>query len=361
MQFDFPTPYPIIIEAGALDRLGTYMAEAGLKGSAYIISDDAVAPLYGERVRASLEAAGFRSSLFAVPSGEASKSLEVASTIYDRLAEQRAERRDTIVALGGGVIGDMGGFIAATFLRGMPYVQVPTTLQAMVDASVGGKVAVNHKIAKNLIGAFYMPQLVLMDLDVLKTLPRRELTAGWAEIVKHGLIMDEDYLSLVEQYVEQHPGDAMLMPSIEILAGSVMLKAQVVAEDPTEKGRRIILNYGHTLGHAIEATGGYGRYLHGEAISIGMQGEGRLGALLGVLEDADRVLARQEKLLVQIGLPLRGAGLDADAILNATRSDKKVQAAAVRWVLLQRAGEAVIRHGVDETLVRRVIRDLVAS
>ena len=299
--------YDIHCRWGALDDLGRLMSDAGLRGSAFVVTDEHVAPIYGERALASLRTAGFTAELFAIPPGEASKNLAVVSRVYDWLLEQHAERTATIVALGGGVVGDLAGFVAATYLRGVPFVQVPTSLLAMVDASIGGKVAVDHPRGKNLIGAFYPPRVVVQDTSLLATLPPRSLREGFAEVIKHGFIMDPPMLDILER-----DADRLLAvePDIitEMVARNAALKAGVVSEDEHEGGRRTILNYGHTVGHAIEAVAGYADILHGEAISAGMMAAAAIGERIGVTPSA--VTARQARIFgaeyVRISRPSHG-------------------------------------------------------
>ncbi|MBT4513181.1 MAG: 3-dehydroquinate synthase [Chloroflexi bacterium] len=348
--------YPIMVGWGLLDTLGQKMKNAGLAGTAYLISDDQVFPLYGERVRASLKSAGFNIESLVVTQGEPSKSWAVAMRIYDFLVLHRAERSHTIVALGGGVVGDLAGFIAATFLRGMPLVQVPTSLMAMVDSSIGGKVAVNHPEGKNLIGAFYQPRLVLSDVQTLATLPKRELTSGWAEVIKHGLIRDLEYFEFLEQNVDNLTNLDKEVTT-EAIRRSASIKAAVVSEDEREAGLRTILNYGHTIAHGLETATNYTQMLHGEAVAIGMIGAAQIGEKLGLL-NGDAV-KRQMDILVNFGLPATYPGADLRAIMRAIELDKKVQGKAVRWVLLKQVGETVIRKDVPSDVVQSVIEELV--
>jgi 3-dehydroquinate synthase len=349
--------YDIHCRWGALDDLGSLMKDAGLSGQAFVISDGQVAPIFAERALRSLTSAGFRTDLFAFAAGEGSKTLQTTSAIYDWLLNQRAERSCSIVALGGGVVGDVAGFAAATYLRGVRFVQAPTSLLAMADASIGGKVGVDHARGKNLIGAFYPPRLVVQDPSALASLPPRSLREGFAEIIKHALIMDAPMLDLLDRDAERY---LAVEPELitALVSRNAALKAAVVSEDEREGGRRTFLNYGHTIGHAIEAVAGYGLLLHGEAISIGMMAAAAIGERIGVTPPA--VAARQASLFAKYGLPLRHAGLDVDAIVAATALDKKVAARRVRWVLLQDFGRPVVHEYVPDAVIRDVLAGLFA-
>jgi 3-dehydroquinate synthase len=364
--------YPVFVGYGLADRLGEKMREAGLSGTATVISDENVFPLHGSRVEGVLQTAGYAVSRFVVPPGEETKSMDYTMGIYDFLVKHRMERDDIIVALGGGMVGDLAGFVAATFLRGMPWIQVPTSLVAMVDASIGGKVGVNHPRGKNLIGAFYQPDLVLSDPQFLTTLPQRELTSGWAEVVKHGLVLDREYFEFLE-----NNADALTAlesePVTRAIACSAAIKAAVVSQDEKERtGRRTILNYGHTIGHGLEAATEYGRFLHGEAVAIGMVGAAELSHRLGLLSSA--AARRQNALLQRFGLPTSLQGettelgrgskrknlrLSIAAVTRAMQLDKKISGKTIRWVLLQDIGKAVIRNDVPEQDVLAVLRELV--
>ena len=355
--------YPVFVGYGLLDKLGVRMKQTGLSGAAIIVSDENVFSLYGSKVVKIVEDTGFAVDSFVVPPGEETKNMDYVVKIYDFLVKRRAERDDTIIALGGGMIGDLAGFAAATFLRGIPWVQVPTSLVAMVDASVGGKVGVNHSEAKNLIGAFYQPSLVLADCQALTTLPRRELTSGWAEVVKHGLILDEAFFDFLETNVD---GLKRLEPDLltEVIARSAAIKAHVVSQDEKErKGKRAILNYGHTIAHGLEAATQYKRFLHGEAVAIGMVGAAKLSQRLGLLPSA--TVERQQSLLHRFALPTSLRTKRSDPKLNlagitrAMELDKKVRGKAVRWVLLQDIGEAIIRDDVPQRDVLAVLKELV--
>ena len=347
--------YPVFVGWGFLEELGRRMRNAGLWGMAHIVSDEGVFPLYGARVTKILEDAGFEVDSLIVPQGERSKSFETAVKIYDWLVDCRAERGDNIVALGGGVVGDLAGFVAATFLRGLPLVQVPTSLIGMVDSSIGGKVAVNHPQGKNLIGAFYQPRLVIADTQALTTLPRRELVSGWAEVIKHAMIRDLRLLELLEERAEGLLALDRMVTS-DVVARSAAIKAKIVSEDEKERGIRIILNYGHTIAHGLEAAANYERFLHGEAVAIGMTGAALISREVGLL--FHEIVERQEVLLRRFGLPTTFSGVDIERILQATELDKKVRRKKVRWVLLRAIGQPVIRDDVHRELAVGVIRKL---
>jgi len=350
--------YPVFIRAGLLKRLGDLVTQAGLSGTAFLISDETVFSLHGGQVTESLQKSGLRVESFSVPPGESTKSIETATKIYDWLIEHRAERGDTVVALGGGMVGDLGGFVAATFLRGLPVVQVPTSLVAMVDASLGGKTAVNHPRGKNLIGAFYQPRLVVADVAALSTLPHNELVSGWAEVIKHGLILDAEFFTFLERNVE---GLARLDPEriAEAIGRSAAIKAMIVSEDEKEEGRRTLLNYGHTIAHGLEAATGYEGFLHGEAVAIGMVGAAGLAYRLGIL--SWEAVERQRTLLERFGLPTGCSDVDLSGVMNAMELDKKVRRKAIRWVLLTDVGQSAIRDDVAIELVANILGDLLRS
>jgi 3-dehydroquinate synthase len=348
--------YPVFVGYGLLDKLSEKMKQTALSGAATVISDKSVFSLYGGKVEGILKDAGFAVNSFVVPPGEETKNIDYAIEIYDFLVEHRAERDDIIVALGGGMVGDLAGFVAATFLRGIFWIQVPTSLVAMVDASIGGKVGVNHPEGKNLIGAFYQPNLVLADCETLTTLPQRELTSGWAEGIKHGLILDGEFFQFLESNVNEL---TKLEPELltRAIARSAAIKAQVVSQDEKEReGKRTILNYGHTIAHGLEASTQYKRFLHGEAVAIGMVGAAKLSQRLGLLSSAG--VERQRALLQKFGLPTRFSGLDLKEITRAMELDKKVKEKAIRWVLLQDIGTVVIRSDVSQKEVLAVLQEL---
>lgn len=328
--------------SGLLTRLGELVLAAGLRpGRSVIVTDANVAKLYGEAARAALIAAGFAPTTIEVPAGETSKSLAMLERVYDRLTEAAIDRSTVLFALGGGVIGDLAGFAAATYLRGLPLVQIPTTLVAQVDSALGGKTAVNHRTAKNLIGAFYQPRLIVADTTTLTTLPNREFREGLAEVIKYGAIMEEPFLAWLEQempvILARDP--ARLATLVE---RSLRHKATVVASDEHEGGLRKILNFGHTLGHALEASAGYGSYFHGEAVAIGMVAAARLSSRYAGLS-ADEG-SRLQRLIESAGLPTQMPdGWRSDNFLQALRLDKKRSGDQVEFVLLDRLGHALTR------------------
>jgi shikimate kinase/3-dehydroquinate synthase len=346
--------YPVLVREGALRSLGDVCRGAGLRGSAFVLTDVLVGPACAPQAVEALKRAGYRVHVISIPAGEASKTLATASNVYDGLVAARAERTDFIVCLGGGVVTDLGGFVAGTYLRGLDFVHVPTTLLGMVDAAVGGKTGVDHPRGKNLIGGFFQPRAVVIDPAVLETLPERELRAGGAELIKHGLILDA---GLVAE-LEAAEGDLSALRSARLIARSVAIKAAVVSEDEREQGRRTLLNYGHTIGHAIESVTGYQSWLHGEAVAVGMHAAGLIALELGLLPG--EALERQQALLRSFGLPERAPGLDAGAIIDATLVDKKVRGGAVRWVLLEAIGRATLRDGVPGEVVRRAVTTVVS-
>ena len=349
--------YRVIVGRGVIESIGAEMASAGLQGRACIVADQALFPAGVRRCQEALEAGGFPANVLTIPSGEPTKSLDTARQIYEWLAGQRAERRDAIIALGGGVTGDLAGFVAATWLRGVAFVQAPTSLAAMVDASIGGKVAVNLPIGKNLVGAFHQPRLVMAEVDYLQSLSRRELASGWAEAIKHGLILDA---ALLDTFEKQAPEVMSLAgeTAMKAIRRSVAIKAEVVSADEFETGdARILLNYGHTVGHALEAVTEYGRFLHGEAVSVGMMAAARISQRMGMI--SGELVNRQRAILERYGLPVRAAGVSVDAVLDATRSDKKTRGGAIRWVLLEGAGKATTRRDVPENVVREIVEEVL--
>ena len=348
--------YPVYVDWGLLDHMGAHLHNLGINGPVYLITDQDVINPHGQRVQRALQDAGIETKCYVVPSGETSKSLETAEAVYSWLAEQRCERGHTIIALGGGVVGDLAGFVAATFLRGISLIQLPTSLAAMVDASIGGKTAVNLPAGKNLVGAFHQPRMVLADLDTLKTLPTRELTSGWAEAIKHGLILDESLFTLFGEKAQELLN---LEPGItaDVVRRSMAIKARVVEEDEKEtKGIRTLLNYGHTIGHGLEAATGYRRLLHGEAVSIGMVAAAEISHGMGLL--SEEAVERQAQVLKLFGLPTSCPGVEPKDVLEAMELDKKAASKVINWVLLEGIGQATVRSDVPQELVQQALHHI---
>jgi 3-dehydroquinate synthase len=342
--------YDILIGSGLLDRDEAWR---GLPPAAraLIVSNETVAPLYAERLRRALAARHAAVAVLELPDGEQYKDWATLNRVFDRLLADGCDRHTVLYALGGGVIGDLTGFAAACYMRGVPFVQVPTTLLAQVDSSVGGKTAINHPAGKNMIGAFHQPQRVLCDLQTLRSLPQRELRAGLAEVIKYGPIADADFLAWIETHLE-----ALLARDAEALAHAVRrcceIKAWVVGQDERESGLRAILNFGHTFGHAIEAGLGYGQWLHGEAVGCGMVMAVELSVRLGLVDGA--FAERMRRLVERTGLPIRGPELGIERYLQLMRVDKKAQDGEIRFVLIESPGQAVLRSAPD-ALVRQVL------
>jgi 3-dehydroquinate synthase len=349
--------YPIHIGAGLLDRAELILPYLPQKRVA-VVTNTTVAPLYLERLTATLQAAGVTVMSIVLPDGEAYKNWETLNLIFDALLTQRAERKTTLIALGGGVIGDMTGFAAASYQRGVPFIQIPTTLLSQVDSSVGGKTGINHPLGKNMVGAFYQPQLVLADTDTLKTLPARELSAGLAEIIKYGLIWDVEFLGWLEANMDKLRAlDAVAITYA--IHRSCEIKAQVVSQDEREGGIRAILNLGHTFGHAIETGMGYGNWLHGEAVGAGMVMAAEASLRMGWLSEAD--VARTRALICAAGLPDVAPDLGADTWLDYMGHDKKVESGKLRFVLLKRLGEAVVTGDMPEATLRATLAACIGN
>ena len=345
--------YPIVVGMGLLNRVEELLTPHIKSNKVLIVSDSFVKARYMPVVCQSLTDAGFNVNTIEIPAGEESKSLAQFSRIQDSLVAHQLDRGSTLIALGGGVIGDLVGFAAAVYMRGIAYVQIPTTLQAQVDASVGGKTAINHPKGKNLIGAFHQPKLVLIDVDTLKTLPQRDIRSGLIEVIKMGVIRDEPLFEMVEEKLDTilNLDDAML---IEMIASACVNKAEVVAKDEKESGLRMVLNYGHTFGHALEALTHYNRYRHGEAVSIGMNCAAKLAVNLEMFSETD--FQRQRALLNRAKLPLTfPPDLTPEAICDAMYLDKKTFGGKLRLILPTRIGEVVIRNDVDDQQVLEAI------
>ncbi|MBI5800034.1 MAG: 3-dehydroquinate synthase [Verrucomicrobia bacterium] len=346
--------YDIKIAAGLLAKLGAECATLDLGQKCALITDTNVAALHAKSALASLKRAGFETVLITVPAGETAKRLKQVESCFNQLAAHRLERKSFIIALGGGVVGDLAGFVAASYLRGIPFVQVPTTLLAQVDSSVGGKTGVNLAAGKNLVGAFYQPRLVLCDLATFRTLPEREFRAGLAEVIKYGIIHDSDLFARLERDMAKIlRRDAASLA--HIVARSCEIKADIVSQDETEGGLRAVLNFGHTIGHAIEAITAYGRYLHGEAISIGQVAAAHLSAELSGLPavECERIRALFGAAGLPVGLKLSSA--QRTKLLAAMTLDKKVSAGEIKFVLAPRIGKAVWGQRVPSAAVHRAL------
>jgi 3-dehydroquinate synthase len=335
--------YPIHIGDGILSEVGNLLQELGLWGKIAVITNPTVAQLYLDPVHDALARAGFAVTPILIPDGEEHKELRSLSAIYDRLIEERFERRSCVLALGGGVVGDLAGFAAATYLRGVPFVQAPTTLLAQVDSSVGGKTGVNHRDGKNLVGAFYQPRLVLIDVSVLQSLPQRELVAGLAEVIKYGVIEDPALFKLLEEKIEKLIGlDRALLA--QVIATSCAIKAKVVEKDEREDEYRAVLNFGHTVGHALEAATHYHKYLHGEAIGIGMVQAAVISAQQGFCDQ--RSLERIQKLIRKAGLPMEiPREVSIEKLIQSLELDKKAAGGKVKFVMCAGIGKTCF-HGL---------------
>ena len=350
--------YDILIGDGLIPKTGMLLKEHQMKGRVVVITNPTVAQWYLEPLLKSLAAAGYEAGVVQVPDGEVYKSLEEASKIYDFLVESRYDRKTILIALGGGVIGDLAGFVAATYMRGIGLVQIPTTLLAQVDSSIGGKVAVNHPNGKNLIGAFYQPRLVISDVDTLKTLPDRELAAGMAEVVKHGIILDENYFSLVTSELERiRERDPAFMAFV--VAGSCRIKADVVINDEKETGIRALLNFGHTIGHSLESLTQYTMYKHGEAVMLGMLAAIRVAVRFGCLPQAS-FYDTLETTAKSFGMPVTIPGLPARDIYDMLMGDKKAEYGKIRWILPVQLGKAEIVTDLPREMVETVLREMGA-
>lgn len=347
--------YEIFIGTDNLRGVGKFIASGKFTRKALVVTQEKIFAAHGKSLTDELDAAGIAYAVATVPDGETSKNLREAEKLYTRAIEFGLDRKSFVIAFGGGVVGDLAGFVAATYLRGVPLIQIPTTLLAQVDSSVGGKTAVNHALGKNLIGAFHQPCAVFIDLSCLATLPEREILSGLGEVVKYGVISDEKFFTYLEDNV-----DKILHRDTETLAHAVKrsceLKTAVVAADERESGLRRILNFGHTLAHAVEEQTAYGKFRHGEAVAIGMVGAARISRELGMTSAAD--VERLEKLLHRFGMVTSCAGLDADKLYRVTFRDKKTVGGVVNWVLMRGFGNVEIRGDVPAEVVNKIFGGL---
>ncbi|MBN1177563.1 MAG: 3-dehydroquinate synthase [Dehalococcoidales bacterium] len=343
--------YDVRVGSGLLPRVGLWLKEREFSGKAVIITDTNVGELYADDLERGLANAEFEVTILEVPAGEEQKSLETAARLYDDLTDAYTERNTPVLALGGGVIGDLAGFVAATYMRGVPLVQVPTTLLAQVDSSIGGKTAVDHGKLKNIIGTFYQPRMVVADIDTLATLPEEEITNGLAEVVKSAVIRNRrffDFLDInIDKALECHPS---VMETLVL--ETARIKADIVEKDEKEEGLRGILNYGHTIGHAIEAVSNY-EIKHGQAVAIGMMAAAKISSRMEVLDGGE--IVKLEQIIERAGLPTQMPDMDKEAVWQAMQHDKKVLQDRIRFVLLKSIGDAFISDEVDPELVEEVL------
>ena len=350
--------YDIVIGRGLGTALSDFVRLKKYSKKALVVTDSNVGPLYADAVCGRLREAGLAPILYTFPAGESSKTMGVAEDIYTRIIEHGLDRKSPVFALGGGVVGDLAGFVASTYMRGVPFVQLPTSLLAQVDSSVGGKVAVDHPLGKNLIGCFYQPDAVFIDLDLMKTLPKREIATGLGEIVKYGIIYDEAFFT----FLEAHPDDVLALApeaAVHMIARSCEIKAAVVSEDEKEAGLRRILNFGHTMAHAIEQETGYVRYNHGEAVAIGMCGAMDISRRLHLVDEA--TVTRAQNLIERLGLPTKAEGCTVDAMYAGIFHDKKTVNGKVNWVLADRIGHTIVKNDVPEDVVRAAMAGILAD
>ena len=347
--------YRILVGTGVLTHAGAELGRLKVGRKVALVTDPGILKLHGETVAESLRVAGFEVTTVLLPEGERAKTLEVAASTWDRFLEAGLDRSSTVVAVGGGAVGDLAGFTAATYMRGVNFVQVPTTLLAQVDASIGGKTAIDHARGKNMIGAFHQPRLVLADTTTLLTLPEREYRSGMAEVIKHGIVLDAAYFAQVER-------EAAALRTREpavltgIVAGSCRLKGSVVERDEQEAELRHVLNYGHTIGHAIEAVTGYERFAHGEAVSLGIAAEASIAERLGLAKPGTR--ERQLAALDAVGLPVRGAGEPPERIVETLSRDKKSRDGRVPFVLAPEIGAFRIVYDVPRATILDALADI---
>lgn len=352
--------YPIWIIQKGLKQAGELLTEIGIRGKVLIVSNPVIFRHYGAELSTALRTAGFDVQSYILPAGERYKTLKTVERIYQHCAQHRLERRSTLIALGGGVIGDMAGFAAATWLRGIHFVQIPTSLLAMVDASIGGKTGVNHPQGKNLIGAFYQPQAVLIDPEVLHTLPVREYRSGMAEVIKYGVIWEPELFALLEVQPRLSEYRFLSPETLEkILYFSCQAKATIVSQDEREGGIRALLNYGHTIGHGIETVTSYRHYTHGEAVALGMIAAGDIAVQMGWWSETEQ--HRQKELINKVKLPTQlKPDIDLEAIKNALYWDKKVERGTVRFILPQKIGQATMTNQVPPAFIHQALARLVA-
>jgi len=350
--------YKIFIGNALGQEIVNFCQNSSFSHKGLIITDTNVGPRYGQWLQQLLHQGGICAGIYEIPAGEGSKSLAMAERLFTECIEMGLDRKSPVFALGGGVVGDLAGFVAASYMRGVPFVQVPTSLLAQVDSSVGGKVAVNHALGKNLIGAFYQPKAVFMDLDTLKTLPEREICTGLGEIIKYGIIYDKEFFRYLEENMEA-AASLENQAAMYMTARSCEIKAEVVSQDEKELGLRAILNFGHTAAHAIEKNTGYSRYNHGEAVAIGMVCAAYISQALGMI--APGTAARVISLIESLHLPVRAEGCTVDMLYRDIFHDKKTVGGKVNWILMEDIGSVTGRKDVPEQVVREAMSRIIAS
>ncbi len=344
-----------LIEWGGLPRLGSILRELEFSERLFIVTDDQVGNLYTPSLRALIEDVGFQAHIVTIPAGEANKSLECFRHIIDWLAEHRAERHEAIIAIGGGVVGDITGFVASSYQRGVPFVQVPTTLLAQVDSAIGGKTGINHAAGKNFIGSYYQPTLIYVDPALILTLPERVYGEGWAEIVKYAMVLDCELFTLLEENLALWRNRDPALPASSV-SRCIRRKTTIVQRDELALNSRHILNYGHTFGHALETVTNYEIWLHGEAVAIGMEVAASIAVATGRLTREEA--ARQTQLLQALNLPVRCPGSDIAALIHMMQHDKKVSAGRMRWILPTRIGHAEIYDDIDSAIVYKAVAEV---
>jgi 3-dehydroquinate synthase len=345
--------YPILVGTNLLDQIGDYARKYFFSEQCAVISDSNVAPIYADRIRNGLASAGFRPSLITIPAGEKSKTLKQASAICDQMITAGLDRRSFVIGLGGGMVGDISGFVAAIYHRGIPHVQIPTTLLAMVDSSIGGKTGVDTRDGKNLIGTFHQPSLVIDDLDVLKTLPRPQFNQGFAEIIKHAIIADSKMFQTLQSW---KGGDGPVLQ--RLIERNIQIKSRIVAKDQRDRtGQRALLNFGHTVGHAIERAGNYRKFLHGDAVSLGIVAACAISVKRAGLRQDQRTAIID--LLARLGLPTRlPRNFPRKRILDAVKFDKKFEGGKIRFVVTSRIGTAYVTDNVTLDDIREAVQQL---
>ncbi len=347
--------YKIHIGCGLMQQIHLFLDSLNMPNHVFIITDENVGSLYAKQLAADLQRNHYRTVLYCVKPGEQSKSWPVLDCLYTEAVKAGFDRSCTVLAVGGGVVGDLAGFFAATYMRGVPFIQIPTTLLAQVDSSVGGKVAINHVLGKNIIGAFYQPRMVLIDPTVLTTLPASEISNGLAEVIKYGIIADQDLFAYLIDNVQKivNINEEVML---RLISKSCSIKARIVEQDEKDTSVRMILNFGHTIGHAVEAVTGYNKYTHGEAVAIGMHGAALLSEKL--LHSPAELTKQLLKLLQKINLPVSTSECDADSIVTAIRHDKKSMDGVVNWILLRNIGDAVIHKDVAVDVLQTVLHQI---